>query len=460
MRVQKLTLMSLALFLLLSPIISLTLRAVAADSTTVDDSVKTEPFDEVRPFDDGRADDGPLVYVMTIEGAIGTVTDDRIEAAIDASDENDAELLVIMLDTPGGFTKPTWSICKNILNSPVPVAIYIAPSGARAGSAGVYMTYAAHFAAMAPSTNIGAAHPVSGGGQEIDSVMNEKITNDAAAQIRAAAAKRGRNAEWAERAVRESVAITDKEALDSNVIDIRAVDIEDLLAQIDGRETETPDGAKVMALKQARTEHVKISWIYRFLDTITQPDIAFILFSLGSLGLMLELYNPGSILPGVVGAICIILAFYAFQTLPINYAGLALIILAILMFIAEVKIVSHGLLTIGGLISLFLGGLMLVDTVDPGLRVSMGVLVTVVLCVGVVVALAAWLVIKAARRQPFIGQEGMLGKTCEVRKPDFVYVDGALWKAVSADGVALEIGATVEIVGIDKLTLKVKQINT
>ena len=454
MRVQKLTMLSLVLFLLLSPIISLTMRAVAADSMTLNDSLDMEPFEDVQPLDE------PLVYVMTIEGAIGTVTNDRIAAAIDVSEENDAELLVIMLDTPGGFTKPTWSICKSLLNSPVPVAIYIAPSGARAGSAGVYMTYAANFAAMAPSTNIGAAHPVSGGGQEIDSLMNEKITNDAAAQIRAAAAKRGRNAEWAERAVRESVAITDQEALDSNVVDIIAVDIADLLSQIDGRETELPDGNKTMALKNARTEEVKVSWIYRFLDVITQPDIAFILFSLGSLGLMLELYNPGSILPGVVGAICIILAFYAFQTLPINYAGLALIILAILMFIAEVKIVSHGLLTIGGLISLFLGGLMLVDTVDPGLKVSMGVLVTVVACVGVVVALTGMLVIRAARRQPFVGSEGMLGKTAEVRKLNFVYVDGALWKAICEDGSPLDIGTTVEIVGVDKLTLKVKQINT
>jgi membrane-bound serine protease (ClpP class) len=313
---------------------------------------------------------------------------------------------------------------------------------------------------MAPSTNIGAAHPVSGSGEEIDSVMNEKITNDAAAQIRAAAARRGRNAEWAERAVRESVAITDVEALDSNVIDIRAVDLEDLLAQIDGRDVELPDGDRVMALKDAVTENIETSWAFKFLDIITQPDIAFILFSIGSLGLMLELYNPGSIFPGVVGAISLILAFYAFQTLPINYAGVALIVLAIILFIAEIKVVSHGLLTVGGLISLFLGGLMLIDTVDPNLGVSLSVLVTVVVCVGVVVIAAGWLIIKASKRQVFTGFEGMIGKIAEVRRTDYVYVEGALWKARRVDNEPLTVGAEVEVVAVKGLVLKVKTKNS
>jgi len=401
-----------------------------------------------------------LVYTITIEGAIGTVTDDRIAEAIELAEEDGAALLVLIMDTPGGFTKPTWSICKSILNAGVPVCTYVAPSGARAGSAGVYITYASHFAAMAPSTNIGAAHPVSGTGEKIDSVMNEKITHDAAAQIRAAAAKRGRNAEWAERAVRESVAITDVEALDSNVIDIRAENLDDLLRQIDGRETDLPSGKTTMVLKNARTTEIETSLVHQILDIITQPDIAFILFSIGSLGILLELYNPGSIFPGVVGAISLILAFYAFQTLPINYAGLALIILAIILFIAEVKIVSHGLLTIGGLISFFLGGLMLVDTVDPGLRISMSVLITMVVCIGIAVSIAAYLVIKAARRQPFIGNEGMIGKTAEVRRQGLVYVDGALWKASHESGEELAIGGTVEIVAVDKLKLIVRKSNS
>ena len=295
-----------------------------------------------------------LVLRMYIEGAIGAVTDDRIADAIEQAEEDGAELLIIYLDTPGGFTKPTWAITKRILNSPVPVCIYIAPSGARAGSAGVYMTYAAHFAAMAYSTNIGAAHPVSGDGQKIDSVMNEKITNDAAAQIKAFADKRHRNAKWAEQAVRQSVSITDKEALDSNVIDIRAEDYDDLLKQLNGRKTEVPAGEKILNLLGARTKDVKHTFVQKLLEIITSPDVAFILFSIGGLGIVLELYNPGAILPGVVGAICLILAFYSFQTLPINYAGVLLIILAIILFIAEVKVVSHGLLTVGGVVALIL----------------------------------------------------------------------------------------------------------
>jgi len=398
-----------------------------------------------------------LVYTLTIDGAIGTVTNDRIELAIEEAEDNDAELLVVFLDTPGGFTKPTWSICKSILNAHVPVCMYIAPPGARAGSAGVYMTYASHFAAMAPSTNIGAAHPVSGGGQEVDSLMNEKITNDAVAQIKAAADEHGRNAEWAENAVRESVSITDREALELNVIDFRAENLDDLLEQINGHTVKLPRETRTMDLSNPKVISLSISFVHKILDIITQPDIAFILFSIGSLGIMLELYNPGSILPGVAGAICLILSFYAFQALPINYAGLALIILSIILFIAEIKIVSHGILTIGGVISLFFGGLMLIDTVDPSLQISRSILTTIVLLVGVVAAIASYLVIRAARRQPSTGEEGMVGKTAEVRTNGMVYINGALWKAESLD--ILSEGDRVEIVSMDKLTLKVKKID-
>ncbi len=395
-----------------------------------------------------------LVYIMELEGAIGVVTDMRIQDAISLAEENDAELLVIMLDTPGGFVNATWSICKNMLNSPVPICVYIGPSGARAGSAGVYMTYAAHIAAMAPSTNIGAAHPVSGGGQEIDSVMNEKITNDAVAQIKAAAEKRGRNAEWAEEAVRKSVSITNKEALEIGVIDLIASDLDDLYAQLDGHTVELPNGKKALALAGVVTERLKTTFVQRLLQVVADPNIVFILFSIGGLGLVLELYNPGAILPGVVGAISLILAFWASSVLPINYAGVALILLAVILFIAEIKIPSAGLLTVGGVISLFLGGLMLIDTVDPSLQVSKTLLVTVALCVGVIVALVIFFVVKAQRNKPFIGESGLIGKLAEVRRNGLVYVDGALWKAEGVDG--LESGTKVEIVGVDNLVLKVK----
>lgn len=444
-------LLSLCAFLLLSPGISMTLRSVlASDDTTRYDSstFDTSALDAITAA-------RPLVYTMTIDGAIGTVTSERIQDAIEISTEDKAVLLVIFLDTPGGFTNATREINKSILNSPVPVCIYVAPPGARAGSAGVYMTYAAHFAAMAPSTNIGAAHPVGGGGEEIDSVMNEKVTNDAVAQIRAAAEKRGRNVDWAEQAVRESVSITDSVALAMNVIDFRAKDIDDLLNQIDGRTTDTPDGDKTLEVKNAVTKELQMTFVQKILRIITSPDVAFILFSMGSLGIVLELYNPGAILPGVVGTISLILAFYAFNTLPINYAGLALIILGILFFIAEVKIMSHGLLTMGGLIAMFLGGLMLVDTVDPNLGVSLSVLISVVACVAVAVIAAGYLVIKAAKRQPFIGQEGMVGKVAVVRSGGLVYVDGALWKAEGVESFGE--GTKVTIVGLDGMVLKIKQ---
>ena len=438
-------------FLLISPVISFSLRAALNDSVKVDTAVSLK--EAVNSLPVARQ---AKVLTMEINGAIGTVTDDRIRMAIERAEEEKAELLVIFLDTPGGFTKPTWSICKNILNANIPVCMYIAPSGARAGSAGVYMTYASHFAAMAPSTNIGAAHPVSGGGQEVDSVMNEKITNDAVAQIKAAAQQRGRNAEWAENAVRESVAITDNEALELHVIDVRAVDFDDLMAQLNGREIEMPLGKKTMHLTDVEREEINITFVHRVLDTITQPDIAFILFSIGSLGIMLELYNPGAILPGVVGLISLILAFYAFQTLPINYAGMALILLSMVFFIAEIKVVSHGLLTIGGLISLFFGGLMLIDTVDPILRVSLSVLITVVICAALGVAFLTWLAVRASKRKVMTGGEGLIGKHAEVRKRGLVYVSGALWRISRPSDFA--VGSEVLITGVKGLTLEVKPV--
>jgi len=456
MNIKSATIVILFGLLLVSPIISFTVRTALASSAA------DTTHDSILEVDDSLLEGAatkrhrPLVMTMIIEGTIGAVTDDRISDAIKLAEDENAELLVIFLDTPGGFTKPTWSICKNMLNSHVPICLYIAPSGARAGSAGVYMTYAAHFAAMAPSTNIGAAHPVAGDGSEIDSVMNEKITNDAVAQIRAAAEKRGRKAEWAEKAVRESVSITDNEALEIKVIDLRADNLDDLLAQLDGRETEVPSGKKVMELGNPEVEEIETTFAQRVLKVITQPEIALILLSFGGMALMLELYNPGAILPGVVGVISLILGAYALQFLPINYAGLALILLAAILFIAEVKVVSHGFLTIGGMISFFFGGLMLIDTVDPNLQISKSVLIAVVACIGVVVALASWLVIKAARHRPFIGNEGLIGKIAEVRGGNMVYVDGALWKI--ATDVHLNQGEKVEVVAVDSLTLKVKKI--
>lgn len=437
-------------FFLIAPGLSFTLKAVLAQSASDSDTVASNPEPSR-----GR----PIVYVMEIEGAIGTVTNDRIREAIGEATGANAELLVIELDTPGGFSNATQMINKNILNSDVPVCVYIYPSGSRAGSAGVYITYAANFAAMAPSTNIGAAHPVGGGGQEVDSIMNEKVTNDAVAQIKAAADKRGRNAEWAEKAVRESVSITDREALEMNVINYRAQDLDDLLAKIDGDTTEVADGREVvMDLKDPIVRTIEQSWKQKILGILSSPDIAFILLSIGSLGIVLELYNPGSIFPGVVGAICLILAFYSLQTLPINYAGVALILLSVVLFIAEIKIPSAGLLTVGGVVSLFLGGLMLVDSVNPALRVSWTVLITTVVLIGITVSVVLYFVVRAHRAKVTTGNEGLIGMEAEVKAGGLVYVSGALWK-VDAD-TDLNPGDRVEITEVHGLRLKVRRITT
>ncbi|HSH00682.1 MAG TPA: nodulation protein NfeD [candidate division Zixibacteria bacterium] len=403
-----------------------------------------------------------LVYTLNIDGAIGAVTAKRIVEAIEQAEDDRAEALVIILDTPGGFTSATWTIDKAILNSHVPVIVYIAPAGARAGSAGVFITYAAHIAAMAPGTNIGAAHPVGGGGEDIDSVMNEKVTNDAVASIRAMADKRGRNAEWAERAVRESVSITDREADSLNVINVRAESLQELLAALNGRQVETPAGTETLELADVREVELEESFIESVLRIITSPDIAFILFSIGGLGIMLELYNPGAILPGVVGAISLILAFYAFQTLPINTAGLLLILLALILFIAESQITSYGLLTVGGIVSLALGGLMLIDTYDPALQVSVSVIWSVALGVGLVMALVVFLIAKSYRRQVSTGAEGMVGQIGIVRKalaPEgLALVAGELWKARSLDKDAIEPGAEVVVDHVENIYLVVKKL--
>lgn len=422
--------------------------ADTASDLTIQDTAARPEQDYIRPS---------LVYTMTIKGAIGVVTAERIAEAVEMAEDENAELLVILLDTPGGFTNATWEISKSILNSKVPVCVYIAPLGATAGSAGVYITYSAHFAAMAPTANIGAAHPVSAGGKEIDSVMSEKVTHDAAAKIRTTAEKWGRNAEWAERAVRESVSITASEALDSNVVDILAEDIDDLLAQIDGHETELPYGKRVMSLERVDIEEIEPTFAQKVLQIITTPEIFLLLFSIGGLGIVLELYNPGSIFPGVVGAISLILAFYGMQTLPINVAGLALIILAIVLWVAEIKVVSHGLLFVGGVVAFFFGGLMLVDSVDPALQISLSFLIWFTMIMAALFGLVAWLVIRAHRRTVAIGDEGMPGKLAEVRTQGMVYVDGALWKAECDE--ELVQGEKVEIVSVDKLLLKVKRIN-
>ncbi len=401
------------------------------------------------------------VTLITYDGAITPACSDFIRHGIESAEKNNSECLIIKLNTPGGLLKSTRVIVSDILESEVPVVVYVAPSGAQAASAGVFITMAAHIAVMAPGTNIGAAHPVSMQGQQ-DSIMAEKATNDAAAFIRTISEKRNRNMKWAEDAVRKSLSITETEAKKENVIDLISPNIEDLLKQINGREVETKTGKQVLKTSEAEVIEVEMSFAMKLLSILSDPNIAYILFMLGLYGLLYEIFNPGAIFPGVIGGICIILAFYSLHTLPINYAGLALIIFAIILFILEIKIISHGLLTIGGVISLIVGSLMLIN-VESGLevlKISWEIIALIVILTVLFFGFAITLGIKAQRRQPTTGTQGLiksLGETLtELNPAGEVRIHGEIWKAESIEG-KIEAHSAVEVVDIKGLTLLVKK---
>lgn len=410
------------------------------------------------------------VHRIIIQGIINPVATEYINKSIDRAEKEDAELLLIQMDTPGGLMASMHEIMKSIQGSGVPVAVYVAPSGSRAGSAGVFITYAAHIAAMAPSTNIGSAHPVMGGGMggtDSSEVMMEKVMNDAIAKIKAVAERRGRNSEWAEKAIRESANITEIEALELNVIDYVVPDVDSLMAVIDGKELELDDGTKkILATRNATVITHEMTWRQRLLDTITNPNIAYILMIIGFYGILFELYNPGSILPGVVGGICLILGFYALQTLPVNYAGLALIVFSIILFLLEIKIQSFGLLSIGGVIALVMGSVMLYDNSRmPFIRVSWEVIMGVVIVTVLFFAFAIGLSIRTYRKQATTGKEGMIGEVGVVFKEikpgseGTVRLHGEFWKAISDQKI--HKNKKVKVIEYDgkSLTLKVKAID-
>jgi membrane-bound serine protease (ClpP class) len=397
---------------------------------------------------------GDVAYVK-VDMAIGPIALKVIGEAIDRAFEENRELLIIELDTPGGLDKSMRLICRRLLNADIPVAVYVSPSGARAASAGLFITYAAHIAAMAPGTNIGAAHVVSMGG-EIDSVMQEKVQNDAVAYITSIAKKRNRNIEWAKLAVLESASIDAEAALDSNIINILAEDMDDLLAQIDGRVVDLPSGTDTINVADKDVDEYPIGFKDRFLKIITDPTVAFILFNIGWLGLMVELYNPGLIFPGVVGGISLILAFFAFQQLPINYAGLALIIFAVILFIFEVKIQSYGILAVGGVISMLLGSFLLIDSPAPYLQISLVVIITTVALISAFFLFILGFAIRAHRRKVTTGREGILKAEGEVREGNMVFVEGELWR-VDCDQ-PLAVGDKVRVIAVDGMRLKVEKI--
>ena len=397
------------------------------------------------------------VALIEMDGAITPITVRLINGAIERATSERAQALIIELNTPGGLERSMRSIVQSILNSEIPVIVYVGPTGARAASAGVFITMAGHVAAMAPATNIGAAHPVAVGGG-MDKEMSKKVENDAAAFARTIATERGRNVEWAEKAVRASVAATEREAVKLKVVDLVATDVPDLLTKIDGRTIKTTKGMVTLRTKDAPVKRIEVRFRDRFLALITDPNIAYILMMMGMLGIFFELSNPGSILPGVIGGISLILAFFAFQSLPINWAGLLLILFGVGLMIVEIKVVSHGILTIGGVVAMLLGSLMLYDAPETGIRVSWVVIIPTVATTAALVLFAVSAGIKALYRRPVTGATSMVGQLGVVRaalNPEGqVLVEGELWRAVAQDG-PVAVGETVEVAEIEGLTLKV-----
>lgn len=404
------------------------------------------------------AGSGP-VMVVTIASSINPVTADFLSSAIERAEEEKATLLVVELDTPGGLDTSMRQMVQEIIKTEIPVVVYVSPSGARAASAGVLITLAADIAAMAPGTNIGAAHPVGIGGGGMDNTMARKVENDAAAYARSLAEKKGRNGDWAEKAVRESASLTETDAKKKNVIDIIAPSLPALLTAVDGRGIEKGGKKITLQTKGAVVTRIPMGFRHRVLSALADPNIAYILMMIGVYGIFFELSNPGAVFPGVVGGIALILGFYSLQTLSANYAGFLLIALALIMFILEIKIASHGALTIGGIISLVLGSLMLFrSSADPYLRISWGVILAMVGISAVFFGTVVTLAVRSQLRKPATGSEGLIGET-GVAMADFtgngkIFVVGELWDAECES--SLLKGQQVTVTGRVGMTLIVK----
>ena len=395
------------------------------------------------------------VLIIELEGPINPGTATFMTRGMKEAETRGSSLIIIRMDTPGGLASSMRTMVKAIMNSRIPVVVYVAPKGAGAASAGVMVTVSAHIAAMAPSTNIGAAHPVAAGGKDIEKTMSDKVVNDMASYGRGIAQEKGRNGEWVEQAIRESVSITADEAVKKNVVDLVAADIDELLELIDGREINLQGSKITLKTKAFKQRYYHPGFRDRILKIISDPNIAYILMMIGLAGLYFELAHPGVIFPGVIGAISLILAFYSFQTLPVNYAGLLLIILGIVFFIAEVKVTSYGVLSLGGLTSLTLGSIMLFEDVGVSLSLMMPTLVLV----GGFFIVVSTLAFRAYRSKPKSGIEGMIGEVGLVKEtidPEgLVFVHGEYWRAKASEKI--ESGENVEVESVQGLVLKVKK---
>jgi membrane-bound serine protease (ClpP class) len=397
------------------------------------------------------------IVVATYEGVINPVAAEYLHDALTFAETNGAQTLVVQLDTPGGLDTSMRLIVKDFTGSPLPVVVFVSPSGGRAASAGVFITLAAQVAAMAPGTNIGAAHPVAMGGGEMDKTMKEKVENDSVAYIKSIAERQGRNVAWAEDAVRKSLSVTEREALGLKIIDLVAEDLPSLLEKLDGRKVSMGASSLVLHTKGATVQPFPMGWRLELLKALSDPNIAYVLMTLGTIGLLAELYNPGAILPGIVGAISLILAFYSFQSLPVNYAGVLLILLGVVLFVLEVSVTSYGLLAIGGVISMILGSLMLIKAEAPFLKISWAVVLPVVAMAAGFTLFIVGMGIRAISRKPSTGSEGMVGLIGIAKTPltpqGKVLVHGELWEAVSDQ--PLQPGDQAEVTKVEGLKLYV-----
>jgi membrane-bound serine protease (ClpP class) len=404
------------------------------------------------------------VDVIAVKGVIDPFVAQYLTRGIQLAEQDGAQCLVIQLDTPGGSDNAMRDIVQHMLSSPVPIVVYVSPPGARAGSAGVFITIAADVAAMAPGTNIGAAHPVEITG-EITGTMNTKVTNDAAAYARALAERRGRNADWAEKAVRESVSITANEAVEIGVVDLVADDLTDLLEKIDGETVSTALGERQLATSGADIHEISMSLPQQVLHAIVDPNIAYLLFIIGIVGLVAELYHPGAIFPGVTGGICLILAFVAFGNLPVNWGGVALIVLAVILFILDIKVAGYAL-SVGGAIAFILGSLMIFSPLTPASPAVPSLVVSRPLIVVMTTAITAFFVfalsagIRAQRARVVSGIHALVGATgiatSDLDPQGTVQVKSELWSAVADEDETIRKGEQVTVVAAEGVKLKVR----
>lgn len=404
----------------------------------------------------------PAVLWVTYQGVIGSVTANYLVDAVDEAEQRGAACLVIEIDTPGGLDTSMRTIVKRILGSTVPVVLYVSPSGSRAASAGVFLALASNAIAMAPGTNMGAAHPVNLGGGQADSTLIDKATNDAVAYIRSLADQRGRDADWAEEAVRHSVSVAASEALESGLIDCIAADRDELFEKLDGMMVQTAAGEQELALEEVVVEEFSMSHRYRFLSLLNDPNVAYMLLLLGFYGLFFELSSPGVVLPGVVGAICLILGLFALQSFSINYAGLLLMLLGVGFFVAELLTPTYGVLSAGGVIALGLGSLLLFRSPAPFFRVSLSVMIP---ALGVTVAFFAFatvMAVRTRRKRPTTGKRALVGQWGVVRSPidprGTVFIQGTHWAARADEPVAA--GSAVIVEQVEGLVLRVRTADT